>query len=116
MTKTNLASHLKWLLNQGPSLYPSLTSDTPVIERGNRVSQQPTPPSDVERDIPDEEFEDCDNVTDESMARLMLAPQSASKPRMLSHPNNKLESTPLNSKKLSARSVVKGTLKEGDYG
>lgn len=115
MTKNNLASHLKWLLNQSPSLYPSLTSDTPLIERANRVSQQPTPPSD-ESDRPDEIFEDCNDVTDESMARLMLAPQSASKPRMLSHSDNKLESTPSSSKKLSARSVVKGTLKEWSYG
>lgn len=113
MTKNNLATHLKWLLNQGPSLYPSLTTDTPLIERENRVSQQPTPPSD-ESDEPDEIFEDCNDVTDENMARLMLAPQSASKPRMLSHPDNTLQRTPSTSKKLSSsKSVVQGT-KNGD--
>jgi bloom syndrome protein len=114
MTKNNLASHLKWLLNQGPSLYPSLTTETPLIERDNRVSQQPTPPSD-ESDIPDEIFEDCNDVTDENMARLMLAPQSASKPRMLSHPDTKLGSTP--SKKLSSsKSKVQGTQGNVDIG
>lgn len=108
MTKNNLASHLKWLLNQGPSLYPSLTSETPLIERDNRVSQQPTPPSD-ESDIPDEVFEDCKDVTDDKMARLMLAPQSASKPRMLSRPDTNIESTPSTSNKLSSsKSVVQG--------
>jgi len=107
MTKNNLASHLKWLLNQGPSLYPSLTTGTPLIERGNRVSQQPTPPSD-ESDIPDEVFEDCNDVIDENMARLMVAPQSASKTRMLSL-DPKLQSTPSTSKKLSStKSVVHG--------
>lgn len=109
MTKNNLASHLKWLLNQGPSLYPSLTTETPLIERDNRVSQQPTPPSD-ESHIPDEVFGDCNDVTDDNMTRLMLAPQSASKPRMLSHPDTNLESTPSTSKKLSSsKSVVQGT-------
>ncbi|KAJ6127059.1 DNA helicase ATP-dependent RecQ type [Penicillium sp. IBT 18751x] len=106
MTKNNLASHLKWLLNQGPSLYPSLITDTPLIERDNCVSQQPTPPSD-ESDEPNEIFEHCNDVTDENMARLMLAPQSASKPRMLSHPDNSIERTPSTSKKLpSSKSVV----------
>ncbi|KAJ6160961.1 Bloom syndrome protein [Penicillium chermesinum] len=43
MTKNNLASHLKWLVKQGPSLYPSLSGDVPPIEPA-RLSQQPTPP------------------------------------------------------------------------
>ncbi|KAJ5125766.1 Bloom syndrome protein [Penicillium atrosanguineum] len=115
MTKNNLASHLKWLLNQGPSLYLSLTTDTPLIERDNRASQQPTPPFD-ESDEPDEIFEDCNDVTDENMARLMLAPQSASKPRMLSHPDKTLERTPSTSKKLSSsKSVVQGTRNRNLY-
>lgn len=109
MTKNNLAVHLKWLLNQGPSLYPSLSTETPRIERENRVSQQPTPPSD-ESEKPDEFLEDGDTVTNETMARLMLAPPSASKPRLLSRPDSRAESTPSTSKKLaSAKHLVQGT-------
>jgi bloom syndrome protein len=50
MTKNNLASHLKWLLKQGPSLYPSLTAESPVVEQPTaRFSQQPTPPEEFEK-------------------------------------------------------------------
>ena len=99
MTKNNLASHLKWLLKQGPSLYPSLTTEAPVVEQSTRVSQQPTPPEEFE--IPDGILEDADDVTDDTMARLMLCPSSESKPRMLSQADKKYQSTPTTSKKLS---------------
>lgn len=108
MTKNNLAVHLKWLLKQGPSLYPSLTTESPPVERDIRVSQQPTPPSDKNETL-GAILEDGDDATDESMARLMLAPSSASKPRMLSRPDPRSENTPPTAKKLSSsRSVVQG--------
>lgn len=108
MTKTNLAVHLKWLLKQGPSLYPSLTTETPPVERDIRVSQQSTPPSDKKETLEPIQ-EDGDDATDEDMARLMLAPSSASKPRMLSRSDPRSESTPPTAKKLSSpRSVVQG--------
>ncbi|KAK5798154.1 hypothetical protein VI817_004445 [Penicillium citrinum] len=101
----NLASHLKWLLKRGPSLYPSLTTEAPVIEQPTRVSQQPTPPEEFE--IPDEILEDADDVTDDTMARLMLCPSSESKPRMLSQADKKHETTPTTSKRPStSRSMV----------
>lgn len=107
MTKNNLASHLKWLLKRGPSLYPSLTTEAPVIEQPTRVSQQPTPPEEFE--IPDEILEDADDVTDDTMARLMLCPSSESKPRMLSQADKKHETTPTTSKRPStSRSMVTG--------
>lgn len=108
MTKNNLAVHLKWLLKQGPSLYPSLTSESPPVERDDRVSQQPTPPSDKAEPL-EAILEDDDDVTGEDMARLMLAPSSASKPRMLSRPDLRPESTPATAKKLSSStSVIRG--------
>lgn len=108
MTKNNLSVHLKWLLKQGPSLYPSLTTESPPVERDIRVSQQPTPPSD-KKDTLEPIQEDGDDAADENMARLMLAPLPASKPRMLSRPDPLSESTPPTAKKLSSpRSVVQG--------
>lgn len=109
MTKNNLAVHLKWLLKQGPSLYPSLTTESPPIERDVRVSQQPTPPSDKNETL-EGILEDGDDATDKNMARLMLAPSSASKPRLLSRSDPRSDSTPPTAtKKLSSsRSVVQG--------
>jgi len=101
MTKNNLAAHLKWLLNRGPSLHPSLALDVcPHVE--DRVSQQPTPPADEPDFLDDDFLDDVDDVaTSETMARLHFAPESASKPRMLSRPDTLLEKTPSTSKKKS---------------
>lgn len=108
MTKNNLAVHLKWLLKQGPSLYPTLSADNPPIDSGSRVSQQPTPPSD-ETEFLDQLLEDVEDVKDENMARLMLAPSSESKPRMLSRGDTRPPSSPTTVKKpSSSRSVVQG--------
>lgn len=112
MTKNNLATHLKWLLNRGPSFYPSLAPDAhPRVE--DRVSQQPTPPAD-EADLLDDDFlDDVDDVTtDETMARLLFAPESASKPRMLSRPDSLPQKTPSTSRKKSPKqtSAVQGEL------
>ncbi|KAF7116474.1 hypothetical protein CNMCM5793_004762 [Aspergillus hiratsukae] len=111
MTKNNLDVHLQWLLDQGPSLYPSLTSFAQEIQ--NSASRQPTTrpqPADsnasIDRlgniDVGDsqvvrevrtsEEKDDGGNVTevdDTNMARLLLAPQSASKSRLLSRPEER---------------------------
>ncbi|KAJ5168744.1 Bloom syndrome protein [Penicillium canariense] len=105
MTKNNLAVHLKWLLKQGPSLYPTLSADIFPIERGSRVSQQPTPPSD-ETELLDDILERADDVTDENMARLMLAPSSESKPRLLSRGNTRPPSSPVTVKKPSSLTSV----------
>lgn len=109
MTKNNLASHLKWLLKQGPSLYPSLTAESPVVDQPTtRFSQQPTPPEEFEK--LDEILEDADDVSDETMARLMLCPSSESKPRMLIQADKKHDATPSTSKKpSSARNMAAGT-------
>ncbi|KAJ6135122.1 Bloom syndrome protein [Penicillium capsulatum] len=93
MTKNNLAVHLKWLLNQGPSLYPSLSAETPPIEGNNRVSQQPPPPSD-ENELLDAILEDVDDDHDEPMARLVAPPQSSRKPRLVSRPDTWPENSP----------------------
>jgi bloom syndrome protein len=80
MTKNNLATHLKWLITQGKSLYlpPAPTS---LPERDNHVSQQAISPTDEFATL-DDILEVAEDETDVSMARLL--PQSASKPRMLS--------------------------------
>ncbi|KAI9376592.1 hypothetical protein BJX61DRAFT_538674 [Aspergillus egyptiacus] len=111
MTKNNLKAHLKWLLDQGPSLYPVLTppaweshvdpneltnSSAPTL---NKIASQTEElsikdsqaiPRTSTRDTADNGFK-IDTETD--MARLMLAPSSASKPRMLSHSSDISEST-----------------------
>lgn len=97
MTKNNLATHLKWLKTQGKPSYPKLAQSV-LPQRDNHVPQQPTPPTDefpALDDIP----EDVENETDEEMARLLFAPQSASKPRMLSRPDTLPSSSPSTSKK-----------------
>jgi bloom syndrome protein len=115
MTKNNLDVHLQWLLDQGPSLYPSLTSFAQEIQ--NSASRQSTTrpqqadsnasidrldsidvgDSQVVREIKiGEDKDDGGNVTevdDTNMARLLLAPQSASKSRLLSGPGERLAST-----------------------
>src|SRR6478735_3190161 len=107
MTKNNLAVHLKWLLKQGPSLYPTLSADNPPIDPGSRVSQQPTPPSD-EIELLEHLLDDAEDVKDDNMARLMLAPSSESKPRMLSGGYTRPPSSPTVKKPSSSRSVVQG--------
>ncbi|KAL4788349.1 hypothetical protein BJX76DRAFT_175470 [Aspergillus varians] len=99
MTKSNLKTHLKWLLDQGPSLYPVLTP--PAWEphvNSNESHSNPVPTLNLiasqteelsikdsqpvlETSVKNDGFE-VDSDTD--MARLLLAPPSASKPRMLS--------------------------------
>lgn len=80
-----------------------------MVEQPGRFSQQPTPPD--EFDISDEILEEPDNVTDDTMARLVLCPSSESKPRMLSQTDRKHNATPSTSKKpYSSRDVDAGML------
>lgn len=111
MTKNNLTTHLKWLLKQGPSLYPSLTLSAHE-NRNNANNQNPPhvrpileqPTVDIElgkEGHPDSiagtfvkgtGADDADvKVDDTNMARLLLAPQSANKPRLLSSPKEPVE-------------------------
>jgi len=113
MTKSNLATHLRWLVKQGPSLYPSLTPSAHET-RDDTYNRNPAPAqpisilgqtdtgssfgrdSDLER-IPGTIVEDTgsnDADTDTNMARLQFAPQSASKPRLLSSSKKPFEGTP----------------------
>ena len=113
MTRHNLEVHLKWLLQQGPSLYPSLSPSardsrnsireyhtqnrpTPALHAtGNQVPKigigdsQPLRNNSV--DNADKGFE---VESDEDMARLLLAPQSASKPRLFSRPTDAVNGSP----------------------
>jgi bloom syndrome protein len=115
MTKNNLDVHLQWLLDQGPSLYPSLISFAQEIQ--NSASRQPTTrpqPADSNASIDrsgsihvgdsqairepktNEEKDaggDVIELDDPNMARLLLAPQSASKSRLLSRPRERPTST-----------------------
>jgi hypothetical protein len=109
MTKNNLAVHLKWLKTQGKPLYPQLVQTSPHGPNNN-VPQQLTPPTDEFAAL-DDILEDVENETDEAMARLLFAPQSASKPRMLSRPDTLPASTPSISKKRAEpkqSSVIRG--------
>lgn len=111
MTRNNLTTHLKWLLKQGPSLYPSLTPSVhqngndrgaPNLSQAQLVLDQPGASSgfgaegDLER-IPgtfanDPGTDDADaNIDDTNMARLLIAPQSTSKPRLLSSSKKSIE-------------------------
>lgn len=115
MTKNNLDVHLQWLLDQGPSLYPSLTSFAQEIQ--NSASRQPTTrpqPADsnasidrlgsihvgdsqVIRETKTNEEKDAGGdvieLDDPNMARLLLAPQSASKSRLISRPGERQTNT-----------------------
>lgn len=109
MTKNNLAVHLKWLKTQGKPSYPQIAQSSSP-RRENHEPQQPTPPID-ESAILDDIPEDVENETDEEMARLLYAPQSARKPRLLSRPDTLPANTPSTSKKRSEHkqsSVVRG--------
>ena len=121
MTKNNLRVHLGWLLDQGPSLYPSLkppSGDSEVrrIPRRSATSNQANfrgvsteilgddqlvGLSDIE-DILDERALDAVPSHDDSdMARLSLASQSISKPRMLFQSEKALLQTPNRTKHAS---------------
>ena len=106
MTKNNLAVHLKWLLNQGSSLHPSLSTESPPIQR-ERVSQQPPLPYD-ESELLDaiEDAHNTENVLNEDMAKLQTS-LSARKPRLFSRPETWKEEPPSTSKKAST--LVPGT-------
>lgn len=117
MTKHNLGDHLAWLLNRGPSLYPSLgllentSNGNPTPDRRPLV-QSPSAPEISTAAIPssnsaapvtrpnavpteDPSLDQSDIIkrdgstvtSDINMARLQFAPQSTSKPRMLSRVN-----------------------------
>ncbi|KAL6234715.1 hypothetical protein BDW75DRAFT_240831 [Aspergillus navahoensis] len=103
MTKSNLKTHLEWLLDQGPSLYPVLTPSAwepdvnPIDSQGNsdptfnlietqtkELSIKDSQPilEPTANDLTDDVI---DIDSDSDMARLMLGPlSSAVKPRLLS--------------------------------
>ncbi|KAL4932624.1 RecQ family helicase MusN [Aspergillus undulatus] len=102
MTKSNLKTHLKWLLDQGPSLYPVLTPpawETATASNDSHSNPAPTLKL-IASQTEDLSIKDSQPVAgpsvrnnvdngilidsdEEEMARLMLAPPSASKSRML---------------------------------
>ncbi|KAL5000379.1 hypothetical protein BDV10DRAFT_162613 [Aspergillus recurvatus] len=103
MTRSNLKTHLKWLLDQGPSLYPVLTPPAweshvnPIDSLSNsaptlNLIENQTEELSIKDSQPifeptanglTEDVIDIDSDTD--MARLMLGPpSSAIKPRLLS--------------------------------
>lgn len=120
MTRTNLGQHLAWLLNRGPSLYPTLDLSTRPDEGGTTTVVTTTtttsPPVSVNaestgtlqkslaksdqahpRNNEPEVIVDDDGdivIADADMARLEFAPKSATKPRMLTCMNNAPSSTP----------------------
>ena len=137
MTKNNLAGHLKWLLKQGPSLYPSLTAELPNIDHSraptsdqtvenpavNTTRLQPTdvsaPQNPTNNGAPVKNDTDTDADGDTDMARLALAPGSSGKPRMLSLINNRsqasktpsndnVEESPTRQRKAPRQNITKG--------
>ncbi|KAL1970111.1 hypothetical protein VTN77DRAFT_6516 [Rasamsonia byssochlamydoides] len=120
MTRTNLGQHLAWLLNRGPSLYPSLDLSTRPDEGATtttavRTTTNPPTPTNTEStggappgplvnsnqahpSTNDSEVivdDDGDIViADAEMARLEFAHNSAIKPRLLSCMNNPPSGTP----------------------
>lgn len=114
MTRTNLGQHLAWLLNRGPSLYPSLDLSTRPDEGGTTTTTNPpvsghaestgTRPNSLEKsdqahtrtNEPEVILDDDGDIVieDADMARLEFAPKSATKPRMLTCMNNAPSSTP----------------------
>ncbi|KAJ6028474.1 Bloom syndrome protein [Penicillium herquei] len=99
MTKNNLEVHLKWLLDRDPSSYLSPSSQALPI-RTERVSQQPTPPSD-ETEFLDAIIEDADDVTNDEMARLQVS-SSSRKPRLPGHTDTWKDEPPSTSKKAAS--------------
>ncbi|KAE8367821.1 hypothetical protein BDV27DRAFT_154575 [Aspergillus caelatus] len=113
MTRHNLEVHLKWLLQQGPSLYPSLSlsvRDSRNSIRENHTQNRPIPalhatgnqvPEIAIGDSQPLQNSSVDNAdkgfeveSDEDMARLLLAPQSANKPRIFSRPTDAVNGSP----------------------
>lgn len=111
MTNNNLAVHLKWLLKQGPSLYPSLTPSEPPNQTADVARDTAPYQSNLPSGVPGTVVEQHANTrtgigdfvdhgagvkgdNDTDMARLVLASHSASKPRMLSFANNASSGTP----------------------
>lgn len=118
MTKNNLAANIKWLLKQGPSLYPSLTpsaqekqNDANVrnIARAQASStvdhlvdsgRDPNRDGDLERilgtfvDDAEENDAKVESDDDTNMARLFFAPRSTGKCRLLSTFNTSSSETP----------------------
>lgn len=114
MTRNNLKQHLAWLLQRGPSLYPTLqfpthTEDHSAIAGSQFKQSQPVPELSitattdqqvVQLDSPAEIglqdiLKDGDRLkTDTDMARLQFAPQSATKPRLLSYGDHPSSSSP----------------------
>ncbi|KAI9042492.1 RecQ family helicase MusN [Aspergillus affinis] len=115
MTRHNLEVHLKWLLDQGPSSYTSL-SPSPRVSSDLSASQRPTGDPSIPAPIApvghiatsavndteslQDTFVDDDleagagTDSDINMARLLLAPQSSRKPRLLSHPKDPIPGVP----------------------
>ena len=127
MTRTNLSVHLGWLLDQGPSLYPSLNSTA----RSNEVHQVSRPfalhqaePPRALAEVPDnaqlrtsadidDVLEECgsdtipyDDRSNTDMARLSLAPQSSSKPRMFLQNDKALSRSPKTPSYLSSKGAA----------
>ncbi|KAJ5720887.1 Bloom syndrome protein [Penicillium malachiteum] len=99
MTKNNLEVHLKWLLDRDPSSYLSPSTQALPI-RTERVSQQPTPPSD-ETEFLDAIIEDADDVTNDEMARLQVS-LSARKLRLPGNTDTWKDEPPSTSKKAAS--------------
>lgn len=103
MTKNNLAVHLKWLLNRAPSSHPVLSAEALPIQR-ERVSQQPTPPSE-ENELLDAIIEDAEDAANEDMAKLQTA-LSTRNPRLPSNPETWKSEPPSTSKKLTSINTI----------
>ncbi|KAJ5646809.1 Bloom syndrome protein [Penicillium lividum] len=106
MTKNNLAVHLKWLLTQGPSLHPSLSTESAPIQH-ERVSQQPPLTFDENRflDAIIEDAEEIDDFINEDMAKLQSS-LSTRTPRLFSRPETWKDEPPSTSKKASLTTAL----------
>ncbi|GAD93603.1 RecQ family helicase MusN [Paecilomyces variotii No. 5] len=135
MTRNNLKQHLTWLLQRGPSLYPTLQllKQTEDCSAATRIELQQSQP-DTELFVPattDPQVSQLDNPTefgvedidengdrlksDTDMARLQFAPQSATKPRLLSSGGNLSSSSPRTPTAGGNGDSVRGTLRVGDH-
>ncbi|PLB55643.1 ATP-dependent DNA helicase [Aspergillus steynii IBT 23096] len=115
MTRHNLEVHLKWLLDQGPSLYPSLSPSARVpndLSASQRLAGNPSVPtpnvsvaqiaagaSDDTQSVQDTFVDDdleagAGTEPDINMARLLFAPDSSKKPRLLSHSKDPISGLP----------------------
>lgn len=122
MTKNNLTAHLKWLLQQGHALYPSLVSSEHEYQNNTTSARSALPlfpvttlptltaqihgsfaidDSEPTRGIQDQTDLNNDGEIDsesEEMARLVLTPGSGRKPRMLCLSKDSPNQTPKASK------------------